>query len=408
MGINKNLSILLSGQLISQIGDKFYLLALSYWILESTGSATMMGVVLFCTIFPETVISLVAGAFVDRFNRKWIIVGTDFFRGLIVLTLGVLFYFDSLNLVVILLAQVLLSVNAAFFNPAIPAVIPQIVREDQLSKANSQTQLIRGISMIAGPVLGGLSVAVFGYLFVFLFNAASFLISSFFELFLKLPSPGESQSKTTLIEDIKEGYRFILVDRQLIALIATIAVIHFFVGAIHTITPVFASQLAGNGAKNLGFLQTSFGMGMVMVSLVFGFVKGMENRERKILFASIFMVGLVNMIISFFYYLGLNKATYHLIPFFCYGGFIILAVTSFRTLIQKSIPNRMAGRVFGVTFSAGDVSIPLAMLLFGFLLDRFSMIALLAVSGICLMIFCLVVIGQTRKKSAVEAGEVVA
>ncbi len=408
MKLNKNLSILLSGQLISQVGDKFYLLALSYWVLESTQSAAMMGVVLFCTIFPETVISLVAGAFVDKYNRKWIIVGTDFFRGLIVLSLGVMFYLDALNLVFILLAQVLLSVNAAFFNPAIPAVIPQIVNEDQLNNANSQTQLIRGIAMIAGPVLGGLSVAAFGYLFVFLFNAASFLISSLFELFLKLPSGKGEQQGTTLVEDIKEGYRFMLADRQLITLVATIAVIHFFVGAVQTITPVFASQLAGDGVKNLGFLQTAIGVGMVVISFVFGFVRVLENRERKVLFGSIFMVGLVNVVISGLYYLGLNNAVYHLVPFFCYGGFIILAVTSFRTLIQKSIPNHMAGRVFGVAFSAGDVSIPLAMLLFGFLLDRVNLGTLLTVSGTCLMIFCLFLIRELRNQPVINAGEVIA
>ncbi len=394
--LNKNLAILLSGQLISQIGDKFYLLALSYWILEKTGSASLMGMVLFFTIFPETVLGLFAGAYVDRFDRKWIIVGTDFLRGIIILVVGILYYFNQLGLIEIIVAQVLLSINAAFFNPAIPAVIPQIVEEKELAKANSQKQLVRGIALVVGPVLGGLAVVQIGYLFIFLFNGISFLFSAAFEIFLKLPKtihPGE-QEQTSIGEDIKEGYQLIKNNGELIGLILCIAVIHFFVGAIQTITPVFAVGLQGNGAQNLGFLQTAFGFGMVGISFLFGVVNFINGREKTVLFGAIFLVGLVNVVMGSFLHMGLNHVIYHLVPFFAFGGAIIVAVTCFRTIVQKQIPNQMAGRVFGVAFSVGDASIPLAMLIFGFLLDRFDVGNLLLISGGCLMFFCLFFIMQ--------------
>ena len=398
MRLNKNLTILLSGQLVSQIGDKFYLLALSYWVLESTKSAALMGVVLFFTLLPETVLGLAAGAVVDKYNRKWIIVITDFLRGLIVLFLALLFYLDSVSIGWIVVAQVLLSLNTAFFNPCIPAVVPQIVAQEKLGKANAQTQLIRGISTVAGPVLGGLSVATFGYLFVFAFNGISFIISALFELFLRIPEIKRSTVQSSLIADIKEGFFFVVQEKTLAILIVSIAVIHFFVGTFQIITPVLANQLNGRGVQNLGFLQTAFGIGMITISLIFGLVNFLNKREGTVLFGSVFLVGTINVVIALFVYTGISGVQFFLIPFFIYGGLIILAVTSFRTLVQKSIPNNMAGRVFGVAFSVGDVSIPIAMLIYGVLLDQFQVSHLLLLSGTGLMVFTLFLfrMGQTK------------
>ncbi len=388
MNINKNLTILLSGQLISQVGDKFYLLALSYWVLESTKSTTTMGIVLFFSLFPEIVVSFAAGAFVDKYDRKLIIVGTDFLRGFIVLGLGALFYLNLLTLPLIIIGQIFLSVNTAFFNPVIPAVIPQIVEEDKLTQANSKTQLIRGIALILGPVLGGLSVVRFGYLFVFMLNAGSYLVSGGFEMFMKIPKVKADSKSSTIVEDIAEGYKFIIRDSNLVLMVFTIAIIHFFVGAIQTIMPVFAGKLEGVGVQNLGYLQTSMGIGMTVISLFFGFIS-IKNKEGKVLFGSLFMVGLVNVLMSLLIYLGINQVFFHSILFSGFGGFLILAVTAYRTILQKKVPNNMSGRVFGLTFTAGDLSLPLAMLVLGFLLDRFDFAHLLAVSGLGLMIVCI-------------------
>lgn len=390
MKLNKNLAILLSGQLVSQLGDKFYLLALSFWVLEATQSASMMGIVLFCSFFPEVVSGLLAGAIADRYSRKWIIVATDLIRGFIVLGLSLLFYFDQVALVWIIIAQVLLSISTAFFNPCIPAVIPQIVKQENLAKANSQTQLIRGISTVLGPVLGGVSVAAFGYLFVFVFNGVSFIVSGICELFLNIPDEKQHSRASGFMDDVKEGFRYIIKDKSLVTLLGFIAMIHFFVGAFQTITPVLAKVMTGVAVQNLGFIQTAFGLGMIFLSLVFGIKNLMNQRESFTLFISVFFIGVVNMVISLMVLNGTESIFPYLVPFFIYGGSVILSVTAFRTLVQQATPNRMAGRVFGVASSVGDASIPLAMLIYGFLLDYFAVGYLLIISGLSLMLLALI------------------
>ena len=115
--MNKNLALLLSGQLVSQIGDKFYMLAVAFMVLKTTGSPAKMGLVLFCSVFPGMLLGFVSGAYLDRYSRKAIIVCADVARGLIVAGVCFLFYIDSLSFPVLLVAQVLISGCTAFFDP---------------------------------------------------------------------------------------------------------------------------------------------------------------------------------------------------------------------------------------------------------------------------------------------------
>lgn len=107
--MNKNLALLLSGQFVSQIGDKFYMLALAIWVLDTTNSPAMMGGVLFCSFFPTFLVGFVAGAFVDKYDRKIIIVAADCIRGLVIVVVTWLYYFNLLNIHTIFISQILLS-----------------------------------------------------------------------------------------------------------------------------------------------------------------------------------------------------------------------------------------------------------------------------------------------------------
>lgn len=138
--MNRNLNLLLSGQLVSQVGDKFYMLAVAYMVLETTGSPIRMGITLFCSVFPTMLLGIVSGSIVDRYNRKFIIVGADAARGIIVMAVCGLYYSGTLTFSLLLFAQVLISICTAFFDPAIPAMIPQMVKRDELTQANSKAQ----------------------------------------------------------------------------------------------------------------------------------------------------------------------------------------------------------------------------------------------------------------------------
>ncbi len=382
---NRNLNLLLSGQFVSQVGDKFYMIALSFMVLHTTGSTAKMGTVLAAALIPSLVLGLVAGTFIDRCNRKMIIVGTDFLRGIIITIVACFYYFDLLSFPVILISQVLLSINSAFFDPTISAVIPQIVEQEDLIKANSKHQFINGFATIIGPAAGGIFVATLGYTAVFAVNAASFFISTIFELFLKLPANNRvKEMKTKFTTELVEGYQYIISNRSLMVLLFMVGVIHFFVGYIEVFIPVIALMFKENGPQALGFFHTSFGLGTIIIAFILS-VSKFALDERKSLFIGIFLIGIV------FIFMGLPKlllidSFYVYLPLFVIlGCTVMIAGVSFKTLLQKSVDNEYAGRVFSIAGSIANGSIPLAMIIFGFLLEFISLQNLLYLCGLVLL-----------------------
>ena len=386
--INRNFFMLLSGQFVSQIGDRLHMIALSFWVLKTTGSSAKMGAVLAASLIPSLVIGFFSGAFIDRYNRKNIIIGTDLLRGLILALFAVLFYFELINFYMILVMQMLLSVNAAFFDPAIPSVIPQIVDEKNLAAANSKHQFVNGFSTIAGAFMGGILISMFGYLWVFVVNAISFLLSAFFECFIKIPplqeDTTEKRGATGILSDLKQGYQYILSDKALLILLFMVMVIHFFVGSIEIFMPVIANAISDDGARNLGFFQTAFGVGTIIMAVILS-IKNISGKEKFTLFGSVFLIGVLYIAASFF---AGNEAVItglYLIMIFLFGCCIICAGISFKTLLQKKVDNSFAGRVFAVVGSVGNASIPGAMMAYGFLLEIYDFQDLLMISGLVLI-----------------------
>jgi len=361
------------------------MIALSFWVLKTTGSSAKMSAVLAASLIPSLILGFFSGAFIDRYNRKKIIIGADLIRGVIIAVFAFLFYFEMMNFSVILALQVLLSINSAFFDPAIPSLIPQIVDEKDLASANSRYQLVNGFSTITGAFLGGIFISMFGYLWVFVLNAISFILSAFFEYFIQIPQISKkAPNPSNVFMDMKKGYQYILSKRVLVVLLFMVLLIHFFVGSIEVFMPVIADSISPQGARNLGFFQTAFGLGTILMAAVLSVIN-IAGKERSILFGSIFLIGLIYITASFFKGSENVMMGLFLLMLFLFGGCIICAYISFKTLIQKSIDNNFAGRVFAVAGSVGNASIPAAMILYGFLLEKYDFQGLLLVSGLILI-----------------------
>lgn len=381
--LNRNLTILLGGQFVSQMGDKFYILALAYWVLETTQSSAKMGIMLFYSFFPAIVLGIFAGAYIDKYDRKKILVLADLIRGVVVFGVLIVYLQGALTLPIIIAAQVLLSICAAFYDPAIPAVIPQIVKKDQLVKANSLTQFVQGFSTIAGPVLGGIAIATVGYTFIFVFNALSYIISGIFECFIAIPKREieKSTESSSIFKDLGEGLRFIAGKKPLLVILSIVGVIHFFVGSIEVVVPVLAFRLSGAGPTNLGFLQTSIGVGTVLLAMIVAATGYLNNKEEKFLFGAVSFTGVNFVLVGMMKFFNISTV-YAYLAFFCLiGGSIVVAATCFRTILQKFISNDMAGRLFGVVGVVGNFSIPLAMLVYGFVMEYVNLALVIAISG---------------------------
>lgn len=202
-------------------------------------------------------------------------------------------------------------------------------------------------------------------------------------------TPGQEKQKNSLIFDMKKGYGYLFDNRHLMVLLFMVMVIHFFVGSIEVFMPVIADRISTDGPRTLGFFQAAFGSGTIVMALAIGLGNGL-GKEKLALFGSTFFIGTV-FGVSFFIQGRLIIITSgFLICLFFMGCALILASVSFKTLLQKKMDNRYAGRIFALAGSLGNAAIPGAMILYGLLLDQFDFPGLLLFTGLLLMLTSLI------------------
>ncbi|HCY84412.1 MAG TPA: hypothetical protein DHV36_04685 [Desulfobacteraceae bacterium] len=379
--MTKDFKLLLSGQLVSQVGDKCHMIALAFWVLETTGSTGKMGAVLAASLIPSLVLGLFSGAVIDRYSRKAIIVGTDVIRGLVLLIFAWMMAAGQVNFTVVLVLQVILSVNGAFFDPSIPAVIPGIVGKEDLARANAMHQSVASFAMIGGAALGGVAVAGLGYSLVFLLNGISFLASAGFESFIRIPNQRDAGSGNSLVADIREGYAYLFGNQKLLVVLLMVMAIHFFVGGLEVFMPVIANHSGGPGV--LGVFQAGLGGGILVMSLLLSRFS-VAGKEETTLFTSVMAMGILQMLAFLLPEEGVVSTLGFTICFFLWGCAMVRAAVSFKTLLQTFAGETYGGRVFAVASTVGNGSIPAAMIVFGLALEYIGAGILLPVSGLFL------------------------
>ena len=155
-------ALLWTGQTISAIGDALYSIALTWWVLQKTGSALVMGTTLILSLAPRLFFLLLGGVIVDRFSRTRLMLISDILRGLVISAITILALTNSLELVHIYAAIIIFGVVGAFFGPAFMALIPQLMPPRLLPSANSLATMTGQLIGIIGPALAGAVVAVGG------------------------------------------------------------------------------------------------------------------------------------------------------------------------------------------------------------------------------------------------------
>ena len=205
-------ALLWSGQTISGLGDRFYQVALAWWVLEKTGSAVVMGTVLICSDVPMLVLLLLGGALVDRWPRLPLMMISDLVRGLAVGLMAALAFVNALQVWHIYVISLIFGIVDAFFQPAYRASVPEIVPVDHLPSANSLTSLSGEISGIIGPALGAGMVALGGTPSAFALDALSFFVSVACLLpILRLSmSPRTEEPSESILKDVRAGLGTVL------------------------------------------------------------------------------------------------------------------------------------------------------------------------------------------------------
>ncbi len=394
---NKDFLLLFSGGLVSRIGNGIHNIALVWFVLELTGSGTATGTIMLLSYLPGVLMGPFSGVLVDKLNRKFLIVGMDIIRGLVVIWLSWVIYLGNAGFFHVGIATVLIAISNSFFNPAIEAVLPLLIRDKNLQSANSLEHFSLNFSQIIGAGIGGFLIALTGISGVFLINGISFLLSAFSELFIDIPPViNNNTEKKSFLDELKFGFRFLHQSRAILALFSLAIFLNFlFTGLAMVGLPFVFKQVLNVNSKLFGIFQSVFPAGAVIGALILSFKAEIKN-FYKVLMSTLLFQGLLIILI------GLPISPYILSSYSLFYVNIVLIIVLFimglsnsivnipiKVILQRLVPDHLRGRIFGLlsTFSQG--LIPVSMALTGFLLDRVPAYLLFIYSGIATTILIL-------------------
>jgi DHA3 family macrolide efflux protein-like MFS transporter len=374
---NRNFIFLWVGQTISLMGDNLYYLALMWWVLEKTGSTAAMATVAICSSIPSIILGPIAGTYADRIDRKRLLISMDFGRAILIATPAILLWFDALQVWHIFIIAISLSTMSSFFNPTLSAFLPQIVEKENLTRANSLTQLSFSISGILGPSLAGVLVAFIGTASVMLLDTVSFFISGT-AILLILVKKAEVvvAEKRNFLNELKEGFVYIKNEQFVFSMVLLASVLNFFAGPISIYMPVMAKNVLNAGSEGFGFLASAVSVGSLVGSLCLGLL-GDVKRKGLFILGGIFLGGWAIAFFGISTHLWASMIILGLLGFFLSLTNVVLA-----TVFQAKVPNQLQGRVFGTLNTMSMGLRPVSLALAGVLSDLFKIQLVIFVSGV--------------------------
>ena len=363
---NRALTQLLAGEFISGIGDWLYLVAILVVIYTESNSAVLLGIIGAARILPYVVLSVPAGIVADRFDRRMVLLVTDVARGLIMLALAAAVVVGASPFVIVALA-VLATCFSTFFNPAIAALLPTLVDEDDLGPANGAWSTLDNVAFIIGPALAGILLAQGNLALAFFINAVTFGIVSVILWRLPVSTRGDPTVEAGASEENDEpavtGWRGLI--RGMVGPLTLDAANSFVSGGINVLVVLIAVETLSEGEAATGWLQAATGVGGVVAGIAAGMLAARRLQLPLVLGGVTGAVGLA----------WLALAGDLLIAMIAIGigvaGLLMLDVVN-TTYIQRTVPNEQRGRAMGllqtssaIVYMAGSFALPVAASLVG-------------------------------------------
>jgi len=368
---NRNFRLLYIGQTISQLGDWFNTVAVYSLLLDLTGSARAVALMLIVQMLPFGIVGPLAGVVVDRLNRRRIMIAADLVRGCLILGLLVVRRTDQ---VWIAYAVTALAVSAqAFFEPARTATIPNVTSGDELLPANALSSATWSAMLAIGASVGGVVTAVFGRDVAFIVNSASFFISALFIMATRYDAtparrpPLTSLMALTGLPDLVEGFRYVRRQGHVAALMLVKAG-WGLAGGILLLLAIFGQRVfpIGSGsAAGIGVLYGARGVGAALGPITLRWILGQKpSTLRRTIGPAYFMIGVFYVALSVAPVLSLATVC---VLFAHFGGSILWVFST--VLLQMEVPDEFRGRVFAAELALVTLTSSLSSYLTGHYLD---------------------------------------
>lgn len=362
-----------TGQALSLLGSRVAQFAIIWWLTETTGSATVLASASLAAFIPEVFLAPIAGTYVDRWNRRVVMIVADGLIALASLWLAAMFWLGTAQTWHIYVLMLVRSIGGSFHWPAMSASTSLMVPKDQLTRVAGINQALHGVLGIVGAPLGAILMELLPLQGVMGIDVATAILAIAPLFFIHIPQPERSAEdkarKQSVWSDFKDGLRYVWGWTGMVYLIGLLFFFKIASAPAFSLIPLLVKKHFSGGAAQLSLWQSILGIGTIIGGLALSAWGGFQKK---------IVTSLTAAFVFSFGFLGLGLAPGNmfwiaLVSAFVIGFTLPMIDGPFMAIMQTSVEPEMQGRVFTLTISLLNISAPFSLAIAGPLSDRFGL-----------------------------------
>jgi MFS family permease len=364
-----------AGNGISEMGGAFGTFCNSILVYQLTESTFALGSMWLLYFIPSLILQLIIGPYIDRWSRKWIMVLSQWTRGMIFFIPLIALYTGNLEVWQIYTVQIVVGFISPLYVPANHALTPMIVPKEQLKSANAYIDGTVRIMSFLAPILAGIVIQYLGLDVTLLLVSILLLMSGCTLLLINEGKKADQTVRSTWLLEFKEGIYFFFKQRMVVWLGFFLAFVQFGVGVTMVTTLPYITEVLNGSYAQYGYFMAGFPIGYFIGAILVP--KIVFKSRRLIMLGSLFIGGITFLVLAF------NHSISFAITTEIIGG-IVMAIFSIHntTICQQVIPNDLMGKVFSVRLFIIRGTMPLGILLGGLLSEAFGVRPLYLLIGL--------------------------
>ena len=392
-------AIFLTSQGISLFGSALVQFAITAYITVQTKSGVYATLAVLCAILPTFLLSPFAGVWADKYNRKLLTILAD--AGIALCTLIMVIFFStgkgSINILLVALA--VRALGAAVQMPAVSALLPEMVPEDQLTRVNGINGTLQSLFTLVSPMLGAFLLGFAPLEAIFLIDVVTAGIAIVILIVgFRLPEKEKAEPKEAdgnYFREMYEGIRYIWHNKFLVEFFIFFTIFLIAMAPAAFLTQIQVARNYGEGYWYISVMEVAFSGGMLIGGIAISIWKGFRNKVNMMIVSAI-----GQGICTFLLGIKVPFVVYCLIMV-TYGIIVPFLNTPGMTLVQEKVDPQYMGRVFGIMTMINTSMLPLGMVIFGPLADKVSIEVLLLGTGVVIV---LLAIAMSKSKALAKVG----
>lgn len=374
--------LFLISQCITLFGSTLVQMAIVWYVTIQTSSGVWVAAFTVCSYLPQFLISFVAGVWADRHSRKKLIIGADSLIALVTFLMVLAIPHITDKIVVLgglLVMSVIRSFGAGIQTPAVNAVIPQLVPEDQIMRFNGINATMQSVVQFAAPAAAGVLLTINTLSSTLIIDTATAIVGIGLLSAVIIPKQAIQNKETSVFIDMKIGIKYTLSDKLIGKVLTVYGLFIFLCVPAGFLSQLFVSRVYGETYWYLSAVELAGFIGMVAGGILMSIWGGFKSRVTTM---SVGLIAFGSLAIG----MGLSKQfALYLTLMIIYGVAITMVQTATTTLIQEKAEMSMQGRVFGLLGAMYSGFLPVGMAIFGPMADEISLQWIMIGSGIALI-----------------------